>query len=284
MNQIPKIKYSNQNHSTHLVEEEKVVYLKFPLFEKHGLIHGFSTRFGGVSEGDLSSMNLSFSRGDKEENVRENYKRIGKAIGFDPKRLVFSDQIHKSTIHKVTKEDAGKGYITEKLIGNDGLVTKEKEIPLVTFYADCVPLFFYDPIQQVIGMAHSGWRGTVERIGAKMIAMMEQEYGSKANDILVVIAPSICQNCYEVSEDVAEEFKREFKEFSSEEYLIDKKTGKYQLDLWRVNELLLLQSGIQKENLAVTDICTCCNKDLLFSHRASKGKRGNLAGFMMLKE
>lgn len=284
MNQIPKIKYKNQSHSTRLVTIHDVPYFTFPLLEKEGVIHGFSTRFGGVSEGHFSSMNLSFSRGDREESVRENYERMGRAIGFSPERLVFSDQIHESSIHKVTKVDMGKGYTSPKLLGNDGLVTNEKGIPLVTFYADCVPIFFYDPKKKVIGMAHSGWRGTVARIGAKMVQTMKDSYGSKEEDILAVIAPSICQDCYEISEDVAKEFQKEFAEFEEKSYLRDDHNGKYHLDLWKVNELLLLKAGIQKENLAVTDVCTCCNPDLLFSHRASQGKRGNLAGFMMLSE
>ena len=284
MKSIPKIKYANKNYSTRLVEVGGVPYFTFPLLEKEGMIHGFSTRFGGVSEGHFSSMNLSLSRGDEEAAVRENYERIGKAIGFLPERLVFSDQIHASTIHKVTRSDMGKGYISPKLLGNDGLVTNEKGIPLVTFYADCVPIFFYDPIKKVIGMAHSGWRGTVARIGANMVQTMKENYGSKEEDILVVIAPSICQDCYEISEDVAKEFQKEFVEFEEKSYLRDDHNGKYHLDLWKVNESLLLEAGIKKENLAVTDICTCCNPELLFSHRASQGKRGNLAGFMMLSE
>lgn len=275
-------KYKNANHSTKLVTKGEVTYVTFPLLQKEGLIHGFSTRLGGVSKGYFSSMNLSFQRGDREEDVRENYKRIGEAIGFSPENLVFSDQIHEDTIYSVTKDDCGKGYTKELLKGNDGLVTNERQVPLVTFYADCVPIFFYDPVKKVIGMAHSGWRGTVKRIGCKMLSKMQTEYGSKVEDILVVIAPSICKDCYEISEDVANEFKKEMKEIPTELYLEEKGNGKYQLDLWKVNEEMILRAGVQREHLAVTDLCTCCNPELFFSHRASEGKRGNLAGFMML--
>lgn len=275
-------KYKNANHSTKLVTKGEVTYVTFPLLQKEGLIHGFSTRLGGVSKGYFSSMNLSFQRGDREEDVRENYKRIGEAIGFSPENLVFSDQIHEDTIYSVTKDDCGKGYTKELLKGNDGLVTNERQVPLVTFYADCVPIFFYDPVKEVIGMAHSGWRGTVKRIGCKMLSKMQTEYGSKVEDILVVIAPSICKDCYEISEDVANKFKKEMKEIPTELYLEEKGNGKYQLDLWKVNEEMLLRAGVQREHLAVTDLCTCCNPELFFSHRASEGKRGNLAGFMML--
>lgn len=288
MDTKPCLKYSNQNHSTIWIQKDGVSYLQFPIFQKLGLIHGFSTRLGGVSEGYLGTMNLSFQRGDKEKHVRENYNRMGKAIGFSPEKLVFSNQIHETTIHMVTLEDIGKGYQKPVMQGNDGLVTKEKGIPLVTFYADCVPLLFYDPVQRVIGMAHSGWRGTVARIGAKMVKVMKEQYNSQPEDICTVIAPSICQNCYEISEDVAEAFRREFSDskstlfYEEELYLRDDKNGKYHLDLWKVNELLLLEAGILPEHLEITDLCTCCNPEVLFSHRASHGKRGNLAAFLML--
>lgn len=275
-------KYKNANHSTQLVTKGEVTYVTFPLLEKKGLVHGFSTRLGGVSKGYFSSMNLSFQRGDREEDVRENYKRIGDAIGFSPENLVFSDQIHEDRIYSVTRRDCGKGFTKELLKGNDGLVTNERQVPLVTFYADCVPIFFYDPVREVIGMAHSGWRGTVKRIGCKMIKTMQKEYGSNVEDILVVIAPSICKDCYEISEDVAKEFMKEMQEISTELYLEEKGDKKYQLDLWKVNEEMLLRAGVLKEHLSVTDLCTCCNPELFFSHRASEGKRGNLAGFMML--
>ena len=164
----------------------------------------------------------------------------------------------------------------------DGLATNVKGVPLYTGYADCVPLFFYDPKEEVIGLAHSGWRGTVGRIGAKMVKFLETEYGSRKENLLAAIGPSICRDCYEVSEDVALEFFRELKGHSKEEFLDQKENGKYQLDLWKANEIILLEAGILPEHLDITDICTCCNPDLLFSHRASHGKRGNLGAFMVL--
>lgn len=271
-----KFKKSNQNHSTNINEKQGVPFLTFPKLEQAGIKHGFSTRLGGVSEGIFASMNLSYHRGDKKESVDENYRRIGQAIGFTLDQRVFSNQIHKTDIKIVTKNDCGK-----VMTGMDGLMTDESGICLVTSYADCVPLFFYDPVQDVIASSHSGWRGTVCRMGKKTVEKMQEVYGSKAEDIVVAIGPSICQDCYEVSEDVASKFRREFPDSWYREVMIEKGNGKYQLDLWKMNELILLDAGIQKEHLDITDICTCCNSDLLFSHRASKGKRGNLAGFIM---
>ncbi len=281
------IQYFNDNKSTNINRYKDVVYITFPKLEQYGkhMIHGFSTRLGGVSEGYLGSMNLSFTRGDDREKVLENHRRFARALGYDEKKLVFSDQVHLSHFYKVTKEDCGKGIMKESDIKEiDGLVTNEPGIPIITFYADCVPLFFYDSAKKVIAMAHSGWRGTVERIGAKMIAFMGKEYGSKPEDIICAIGPSICQNCYEVSEDVALHFLEVFGDSYGDMLLYRKENGKYQLNLHKACEVTLLHAGIRQENLDVTDICTCCNPDILFSHRASNGKRGNLAAVMMLRE
>ena len=281
-----QLTYINDTKTCEINEKENVTYITFPKLSQYGedVVHGFSTRLGGVSKNHLGSMNLSFTRGDEREDVLENHRRFGKALGYDENRLVFSNQVHLTNIHKVTKEDCGKGIIRESdIIEIDGLVTNETGIPLITFYADCVPLFFYDPVNKVIAMAHSGWKGTVERIGAKMISYMKEEYHSNPEDIVCAIAPSICQKCYEVSEDVALRFLEVFGDGYGEELLYKKDNGKYQLNLHKACEITLLEAGVKKEHLDITDICTCCNPEFLFSHRASNGMRGNLAGVMMIK-
>lgn len=277
------IKYANQNHSTRIHESEGVVYLTFRNLEQAGVVHGFSTRLGGISQGDLSTMNLSFHRGDDPEAVMENHRRFAQAVGYDERKLVFSDQVHTTKIYKVTEADCGKGITRESdIIGIDGLVTDRPGIPLITFFADCVPLFFYDPVGKVAALAHSGWRGTVSRIGKVMLDYMKQEYHTQAKDVLCAIGPSICQDCYEISGDVAEEFQKEFTEAQYKDFMRSVGSGKYHLDLWKVNQYILLEAGIRKGHLETTDICTCCNPDLLFSHRASHGKRGNLGAVIML--
>ena len=169
----------------------------------------------------------------------------------------------------------------------DGMITDEPGVVLATFYADCVPLYFVDPVHRAIGLSHSGWRGTVNRMGKATIEAMQKEYGTNPKDLLCAIGPSICQDCYEVSKDVAEEFSKAFS--GKEEEILKQKDNmkmcepKYQLDLWRANVIILTEAGVPEENIAVTNICTCCNPKLLFSHRASQGKRGNLAAFMCLK-
>lgn len=276
---ILKLKYEE------IGEKEKFPLLYFENLEKTGIVsHGFTTRKGGVSEGIFSELNLSFTRGDRTGDVTENFKRTARALHTQFERFVFSDQTHTTNVRKVTEADAGCGLIKPRTYKDvDGLITNVPGLTLSTFFADCVPLFFVDPIHHAIGMTHSGWRGTVGRIGAKTIQAMENAYGTRPEDIAAAIGPSICQDCYEVGEDVAHAFKREFPG-QEQEILLPKTGGKYQLDLWKANEILLLEAGIRKSHLAVTNICTCCNPELLFSHRASHGKRGNLGGFLCLKE
>lgn len=282
---MKKIIYKNNSHSTIWNEKDGVAYITFPKLKEAGVLHGMSTRLGGISEGYLGAMNLSYTRGDQREHVDENHRRFAKAVGYDEKRLVFSDQVHETRIKKVTEEDCGKGMIRESdIIGIDGLMTNVPEIPMITFYADCVPLMFYDPVHRVAAMAHSGWKGTVSRIGSVMLDAMQQEYGSDPKDVIVAIGPSICQNCYEVSKDVADAFLQEFGYKIYQEIVIDNKNGKYQLDLQRACLYVLLEKGMLRDHIDVTDLCTCCNPEYLFSHRASQGRRGNLGAVMMLSE
>lgn len=267
-------------------EEGRIPFIVYGCYQKYEeLVHGFSTRFGGVSKGHLSSMNLSFSRGDNPESVMENHRRLGKAIGYDYKRLVFSDQVHNTVIRAVTEEDAGRGIVNQDTFsGVDGLITNCRNLPLITFYADCVPLFAYDPKVHAIGLAHSGWRGTVDKIGIRLIEAMRDVYGSDARDVICAIGPSICRDCYEVSADVIEMFERAFSKEQCESLYYKKENGKYQLDLHQACFYNFLDAGVLQENIAKPDLCTCCNNQILFSHRASKGMRGNLGAVMMLRD
>lgn len=255
------------------------------LSQVEGLIQGFSTRMGGVSEGYLSSMNLSFSRGDKEENVRENFRRIADAIGFSTENLVFSQQTHTTNVRVVDEKDRGKGFGKPlDYTDVDGLVTDVPGVVLATFYADCVPLYFVDPVRRAIGLSHSGWRGTVHKMGKVTVQTMADCYGCRPENILAVIGPSICQKCYEVSEEVIQEFRHFYREDCQEQLYYRKENGRYQLNLWRANEIVMEEAGILPEHIFITDLCTCCNPGIFYSHRASGGKRGNLAAFLGLKE
>lgn len=264
----------------------EVEYLSFPGLSGTGLVnHLFTTRKGGVSKGIFASMNMSYTRGDDKSAVDENYRRIAEVFGSTPERIVCSHQTHTVNIRLVTEEDAGNGVVREKdYCDVDGLITDTPGLILATFYADCVPLFFVDTEHKAIGLSHSGWKGTVHKMGAVTLEAMRKAFGTRPEAVKAAIGPSICCDCYEVGSDVAERFGDVFSDRIDEVLKAGRKEGKYQLDLWKANELILLDAGILPENLEVTDICTCCNSGYLFSHRASMGQRGNLGAFMELRK
>jgi YfiH family protein len=263
--------------------KNSVGFLTFPAFSKFPFVkHCFTTRIGGISRGIYKSMNLGFSNGDSTDNVIENYKILCNAVGFKLESLVASAQNHETYIRNVTKKDKGVGILRPRDIDSvDGLVTNEKGITLSTYYADCVPLFFLDPVKRVIALAHAGWRGTVSKIAEKMVFKMKSDYGCCAQDIIVGIGPSIGACCYEVSCDVAKKFM-ELQLDETSKILKEMPYKKYKLDLWEANRQILIKSGIEKDNIWVTDLCTNCNHDLLISHRYTKGKRGVMAAMMCL--
>lgn len=262
-----------------------VKYLSFKSLDELEIVtNAFSTRIGGVSKDCFATMNLGFTNGDEVADVNRNYELFADAIGVRLDHMVRSKQTHTTNIKVVSEADCRNDGILPEITYTDidGLITNVPGIALTTFYADCVPLYFVDPVEKVIGLAHSGWRGTVKRMGECTIRKMSEEFGCKPENIKCCIGPSICQKCYEVSEDVAEEFYKEFGNDSKNFILEGKRKGKYQLDLWEANKTIFVQAGIKIENIESSNICTCENSTWLFSHRASNGKRGNLAAVLML--
>lgn len=270
--------YHNEDGST-------LPVLYFPELEKAGTAqHFFTTRKGGVSEGFLASLNLGMNRGDEPGRVMENYRRVAAAFRTDTSHFVLSHQTHGTSVIVVREEDAGMGIARPmEWESADGLVTDVPGLVLGVFTADCVPVLFVDPVHRAVGACHSGWRGTVGRIAAGTVRRMHEALGTDPADVLAGIGPSICQEHYEVSEDVAEHFRREFSGHEEELLRYEGNPGHLQLDLWEACRITLLEAGIPEENISVTDICTACNPELLFSHRASKGKRGNIGAFIMLR-
>lgn len=283
-------------------KEGEVEYLTFPLLSaRPDITHAFSTRKGGVSEGVYATMSLSFTRGDDEEKVHENYRRMAAALHTDVSRMVCTFQTHTTNIRRVYRADGGKGILRDRGYTDvDGLVTDDRDLCLVCFSADCVPLYFVDGEHGAIGLAHSGWRGTASGMGRRMVERMKREFGTRPEQLTAAVGPSICQDCYEVSEEVAERFRQLESSIPDSAGLLAELTeqrayphsqilrpgrarGKYQLDLWLANLLILRGAGIPLSQIEVTDVCTCCNSGYLFSHRASGEKRGNLAAFLMMR-
>jgi YfiH family protein len=266
-----------------------VPYLTFPVLSKIPFLrHGFSTRLGGVSSGIFSSMNFGYDSGpyrDDPANIQENFRRMAGSIGVDPSSFVISRQVHKTNIRIVDENDRGKGlYRPTDYEEIDGLITNKPNITLVTKYADCVPLYFVDLKNRAIGLTHSGWRGTVKKIGKITVEAMQKSFGSDPKELIAVVGPSICAECYEIGEEVADEFRKAFPEDYRKGILTSKENGKYQCDLWAANRTVLTEAGLSPENIHVSGVCTCCNSDLLFSHRKSQGQRGSLAAFLAIAD
>lgn len=278
--------YKDDRNVFRNVERGGVPYLSFKALEDTGMvINGFSTRLGGASKGRFATMNFSYSRKDDPADVLENFTRMADALGVERDRMVVSYQTHTTNVRRVTREDEGKGVIRERDYRNvDGLITDVPGITLVTFYADCVPLYLVDPVHHAIGLSHSGWRGTVRRMGQVTMDAMKEAFGTRPEDVTACIGPSICRDCFEVGEEVAEAFADAFDpKYRDTLYRANAKPGKYQLDLWKANEIIFQEAGVPKEQIHTTNICTMCNSDYLFSHRRVGEERGNLAAFLSIR-
>ena len=264
-------------------------YLVFPELEKTGIVsHLFSTRLGGVSRGCYGESNFSYTRGDLREAVDENYRRVAQILGHGRTLddFVSTYQTHTTNVRLVTEEDRGKGTVRQRdYTDTDGLITDVPGIILVTYHADCTPLYFVDPVHRAIGLSHSGWKGTAGRIGQKTLEAMNRAFGTRPEDCICGIGPSICGDCYEIGEDVAQIFRDSFADTDllQKQILRAKENGKYLLNLWQANRMILENAGVPSAQISVTDICTCCNPEYLFSHRKAHEKRGNLAAFLTLK-
>ncbi|MDR1533385.1 MAG: peptidoglycan editing factor PgeF [Clostridiales bacterium] len=250
-----------------LKEKDGVKFLTFESLE--GVGHCFSTRVGGVSEGYFSALNLGFSRGDPPERVLENYVRLGRAAGFNHENMVWARQTHGVNICRVSAKGMDYGRA-------DGLLADTGGVVLVTFHADCAPIFFYDPINNAVGLAHAGWRGTLGEIGRKVVEEMARHFGSRAGDILAGIGPAIGPCCFEVDAPVAEAFMR--LPFAGGH--IRQRGLKFNIDLWALNRESLLRAGVG--GVEVAGLCTKCQERLFFSHRRSGCRRGSMAAFIWL--
>lgn len=259
-----------------------ITLLRFSELQKYSDIinHAVSTRGGGVSTiPGLESLNLGTHTADSIENVRENYRRFCDAARFRPETLVLGKQTHSANVRVVTPDDCGKGVFTDRDYTDvDSLVTSHKHIPLVIHTADCVPVMFADTKGRAIGNAHCGWRGTYSKLASVTLDALKENYGVKPEDLVCTIGPCICRNCYEVSRDLYEDF---LEKFGKSDALV-KNDGQYYIDLPRLNKQILVAEGVAEDRIIVSDICTCCNTEFMFSHRGQGPQRGILASVIEL--
>ena len=250
--------------------------LEYLTAEEISVPHCFSTRYGGVSEGCLASLNLGIHRGDSPENVLENYRILGAAVGFAPEELVFTRQTHTDIVRKVTRENAGEGLFREVEPECDALITNEPGMALAAFTADCTPILLHDPVTGAVGAVHAGWRGTVADIAGKTVQAMQDAYGCKPEDIRAAIGPNIGACCFETDRDVPDAVLAVLGEEG--ERFIRQTGAKYRVDLKGVNRELLYRAGVTQVD--VSDACTACEPDRFWSHRITRGARGALAAII----
>lgn len=246
------------------------------------LHHGFSTRLGGVSVGDFSSMNTSFTRGDSQNSVMENLNIFSNAIDIPLNSIVLPAQTHSANVEIVSKIDCGRG-ITRPIncIDVDGMITNEKNVALLCYYADCVPIFLFDPVETVIGVVHSGWRGTLGNIIKNTIDLMNTSFNSKPENILASIGPCICKGCFETGAEVYQSFKENIESIVNS-FFNKLPSGKFLADLSGICRYELLETGLLSENISLSNECTMCKSETYFSHRYSGEKRGTMCGIISL--
>lgn len=240
-----------------------------------GITHCFTTKCGGVSSGLIKGLNLGFRVGDDETSVIENYRLIAKDFGFSYEQITAGRQTHSANIKIITKDDAGKGVGKKSdFMDVDGLVTNVRDLPIVVYYADCVPLLLVDEHAGVIAAVHSGWRGTVMRIASEAVRVMCESFDAEPKRIKAAIGPSIGPCCFETGSEVACEF--------DDKFVTAKNNGKFMVDLWSANKDILSECGLRHENIDVLGLCTICHSDVLYSYRTHKEKTGRMGAFISL--
>jgi YfiH family protein len=264
---------------------EEMLFLQRWMKQYPWLTAGFSTRLGGRSHPPYEALNCGLHVGDRPIDVVQNRNRLAQLQGFSFAQWTCANQVHGSHLYHVGTEDRGKGNATldTAIPDVDGLYTRHRDIFLASFYADCVPLYFVDPVNRVVGIAHAGWKGTVSQIATKMIQRWQQEFGSELSSIQIAIGPAIGGCCYEVDDAVMDHIKPYADHLSTSSYTSND-NGKYQLDLKQINHDFIKKAGIPSENIEVSSWCTSCRSDLFFSHRKENGKTGRMTAFIAIKE
>ncbi len=259
---------------------QKLGTLEYLVAEGITVPHCFTTRLGGVSKAHLESLNLSMSQGDEVQNVVENYRRIGAALGFSPEDVVMARQTHSDIVLQVGRAQRGAGLLKEPLPECDALITNEPGVALFVSTADCTPILLHDPVTGAVGAAHAGWRGTAAAIGAKTVEAMVRSFGCDPKNIRAAIGPNIGLCHFETDADVPEAMLAAYGR-EAEAY-ITQKGEKFYLDLKKINALSLRRAGV--ERIELSDACTVCRCDRFWSHRVTRGKRGAQGAIIMCRE
>ena len=265
-------------------QHNEVIYHTSSVLDAPGLVHGFSTRLGGVSEGRFASLNFQKNgpEPDDWENVLENYRRFCAALGTDVRDVVRSKQVHKDTVRHVTAADRGKGLFAARDYNADALVSNEPGLNLMVFSADCIILLLHDPVTRSIGAVHAGWRGATLDLPAKTVREMGRLFGARPEDVRVAIGAGIGPCCFETHDDVPDAMRAAFG--GGVEAHIRPRGEKWTVDLKGVNAWRLREAGVKGENIDICPLCTACRPDLYWSHRVTGNKRGIQGALIGLRE
>jgi len=246
------------------------------LAQWENIVHAFSQR------GKDGKFNLALHVNDEKNTVIANREKFTEALGIKMMQTVTMEQIHGVNINIVGKNEQSLGmYDYDTAIkATDGLITNEPQVALMGCFADCVPLYFYDPVKNVIALSHGGWKGTVGGIARLTVEKMNKEFGCEYKDILAIIGPSIGKCHYEVDSRVIAEVQK----MPWWQEVLDMKDNEHgNLDLWQYNHFSLLDVGLKDHNIFISGLCTYCNNDKFFSYRAEKEKSGRMAAIIMMK-
>jgi len=257
-------------------------YLEIKNFSEKGCKAYFTSRNGGISKGSYKSLNLGLHTNDRKEAVIKNRKITANKLNLNFSSFTSAEQVHGNRVYIVEKGDKGKGSInySNSIKKTDALITNANDITLFSYYADCVPLYFYDKENRIIGLAHSGWKGTLKKIGSKVLEKMKVEFNSKMSDCLVAIGPAISKDFYEIDHNLASKFKNNFSNINN--YLVYKGKNSYLLDLPGIIKMMFLKKGIKNENIIESKMCTYSNEEHFYSYRRDKGVTGRMASIITL--
>ena len=260
---------------------QRTTYRSLVYYQFHNLLvypelaHGIFTRHGGESQPPWASLNTGHSVGDDPGAVDANHRLICEALGFSMAALVSPHQVHGANVAVVGVQDRGR-----VIEGTDALITDEPGVLLMLRFADCTPVWMYDPLHRAIGLAHAGWRGTAAGTVRETVRAMASTFGTHPRDVVAGIGPAIGPCCYEVGEDVAQAITTTFPGSASQ--LLVARGDKWHLDLWVANREHLLQAGVTQ--VEVAGICTACHTDEWYSHRAERGRTGRIGALFGLRE
>ncbi|MDD4801839.1 MAG: peptidoglycan editing factor PgeF [Syntrophomonas sp.] len=266
-----------------MINRQGMQFISLDTWLREGIDIAFSTRIGGVSKGVYNSLNLGLHVGDNSDLVLENRRRWLSIFGAGLDDMVACEQVHGSEVKRVNRMHRGKGArkLSEVILNCDAMITNEPGIYLVSFYADCIPVYLYDPVNRAIGMSHSGWKGTMQKISVNTLLAMQQEYNTGIEDVYIFLGPGIGPCCFQIQPDLLAKVEAEFNSFHdiiniSENNLIT-------WDLLETSRQLLVQAGVNPLKISACNLCTACHEDYFYSYRRDSGNTGRMGALIGMK-